>query len=292
MQNRRDFLKHTSLIVAGSLMAPQILSSAVTPGGAAKTMGFQLYSLRDLVTKSGIQAALEAVAKIGYKNLETAGYGDGMIYGLAPADFKKRCDDLGMKCTSAHLGRAYNKEKEAEVMGWWAQAIEAHQEVGAKYIIQASMPVNNKSKLDELKTYCDYFSAVGEKTAAAGIGFGYHNHTSEFKKIDDQVIIDYMLNNVSKAHVCFELDVYWCQEGGANPVEYLKKYPKQFKLTHIKDAKEIGASGKMDFKAIFKQMKANKVTDWFVEIEEYTNNDAVASAQQSFDFLNKAGYVK
>lgn len=292
MQNRRDFLKHTSLLVAGGLMAPQFLSSTVMPDGAAKTMGFQLYSLRDLVTKSGIQTALEAVAKIGYKNLETAGYSDGMIYGLAPADFKKRCDDLGMKCTSAHLGRAYNKEKEAEVMDWWAQAIEAHEKVGAKYIIQASMPVNNKSKLDELKTYCDYFSAVGEKTAAAGIGFGYHNHTSEFKKIGDQVIIDYMLNNVSKAHVCFELDVYWCQEGGANPVEYLKKYPKQFKLTHIKDAKEIGASGKMDFKAIFKQMNANKVTDWFVEIEEYTNNDAVASAQQSFDFLNRARYVK
>jgi sugar phosphate isomerase/epimerase len=292
MQNRRDFLKKSSLIIAGGLMAPKFLSSSVIPDYAAKTMGIQLYSLRDLINKSGIQAALEAVAKIGYKNLETAGYGDGLIYGLAPADFKKRCDDLGMKATSAHLGRAYNKEKEAEVMKWWDQAIEAHQKVGAKYIVMASMPVNDKSKLEELQTYCDYFSAVGKKTAAAGIGFGYHNHTVEFKKIGDQVIYDYLLKNVNKQYVKLELDVYWCHEGGCDPVVYLKKYPDQIRLIHIKDAKEIGASGTMDFEAIFKQMNANKVTDWFVEIEQYTNNDPVASAQQSYDYLNKAKYVK
>jgi sugar phosphate isomerase/epimerase len=73
---------------------------------------------------------------------------------------------------------------------------------------------------------------------------------------------------------------------------YLKKYADQFRLIHIKDAKEIGASGEMDFKAIFNQMNASKVTDWFVEIEQYTTNDPVASAQQSFDYLNKADYVR
>lgn len=292
MQNRRDFLKLTSLMVVGGLISPKILSSNELPPASGKIMGFQLYSLRDMVNKSGIQATLEATAKIGYKHLETAGYSDGKIYGLAPADFKKRVEDLGMKCTSAHLGQSYSKEKEKEVMDWWARAIEAHHIVGANFMVQASMPVNEKSPLDALKTYCDYFSMVGEKSLAAGINFGYHNHTGEFKKIGDHVILDYMLDNVHKDHVCFELDVYWCHEGGANPAEYLKKYPNQFKLTHIKDAKEIGASGKMDFESIFKQMNTNKVKDWFVEIEEYTNNDAVASAQQSFDFLKKAKYVK
>lgn len=292
MNNRRDFLKQTTLLVAGGLMAPQLFSSNGGDYSSLKNMGFQLYSLRDLINSSGIQSALEAVSRIGYKNLETAGYNNGKVYGLDPADLKKRMNDLGMNCTSAHVGQSYSKEKEAEVMSWWDRTIEAHQKLGVKYMIQASMPVNEKSKLDELKTYCDYFSAVGKRTAAAGIGFGYHNHTVEFKKIGDQVIIDYMLENVSKDHVCFELDVYWCHEGGADPVEYLRKYPDRFRLIHIKDAKEIGASGKMDFKAIFNQMKVNKVKDWYVEIEEYTNNDPVASARQSFDFLNKARYVR
>jgi sugar phosphate isomerase/epimerase len=279
-------------MVAGGIIAPRVFSADVLAPSSAKNMGIQLYSLRDLVAKSGIQATLEAVSKIGYKSLEAAGYDAGKLYGLAPSELKKRAADLGMKFTSSHVGRAYSKEKEAEVMSWWDQSIEAHRELGVKYMIQASMPVNEKSSIDELKTYCDYFSAVGKKTAAAGIAFGYHNHTVEFKKIGDQVIIDYMLGHVNKEHVCFELDVYWCHEGGSDPAEYLKKYPGQFKLTHIKDAKEIGASGKMDFKAIFDQMNANKVKDWYVEIEEYTTGDPVASAQESFDFLKKAKYVK
>jgi len=292
MKNRRDFLKQSSLLIAAGLIAPRILTANDAMVAKSKNIGLQLYSLRDMVSKSGIQSVLEATAKIGYKNLETAGYSDGKIYGLAPADFKKRVSDLGMVCTSAHLGQSWNKEKESEIMSWWDRAIEAHQVAGLKYMVQPFMGVNEKSKLDDLKAWCDYFSQVGAKTTRAGLSFGYHNHTGEFKKIGDQMIYDYMLDHVDKDHVMFELDVYWCQEGGSNPTEYLKKYPHQIRLTHIKDAKEIGASGKMDFKSIFEQMYANKITDWYVEIEEYTNNDAVDSAKQSYEFLDKSRFVK
>lgn len=290
MKNRRDFLKQTSLIIAGGLIAPKVFSSGMMLPTAGKNIGLQLYSLRDMINKSGIQTTLEAVAKIGYKNLEAAGYSDGKLYGLDPADFKKRVDDLGMKFTSSHVGHNYSKATHDEVMAWWDKTIETHHTAGASYMVQASMPVGEKSKIEDLQLYCEYFSMVGKKTAAAGIAFGYHNHTSEFKKIGDHVILDYMLDNVDKKDVFFELDVYWCQEGGANPVDYLRKYAGQFKLTHIKDEKEIGASGKMDFKSIFKQMKADKIKDWYVEIEQYTHNDALASAKESFEYLDKSGF--
>jgi len=292
MNNRRDFIKQSSLLVAGGLVAPRLLASNLSGSASGKYIGIQLYSLRDVISKSGILPVLETVAKIGYKNLETASYDNGKIYGMAPAEFKKRVTDLGMVCTSAHVGRSYSKEKEAEVMAWWDQAIEAHREAGLKYMIQASMPVNEKSSLDDLKTYCDYFSAIGEKAAKAGLQFGYHNHSFEFKQIGPERIYDYLVEHVDPEHVIFELDVYWCQEGGFDPTAYLKKYSKQIRLTHIKDVKEIGASGKMDFKAIFKQMKANKIKDWYVEIEDYTNHDPMESAEVSFEFLEKARYVE
>lgn len=290
MQNRRDFLKRTSLLFASGLLAPQFLSSSGN-GAAPKNIGLQLYSLRDMVKDSGIQPVLEVVAKMGYKNLETAGYNDGKIYGMAPAEFKKIVNDLGMKCTSAHLGQEYSKEKEAEVMGWWDKAIDAHNELGVKYMIQPWMPVNDKTTQDDLKMYCDYFNTIGYKTAAASIAFGYHNHAFEFRKINDELIYDFLLKNVSKNHVLFELDVYWCKEGGQDPVAYLKKYADQIRVVHIKDEKEIGASGKLNFKPIFKQMTANNVKDWYVEVEQYTNNNPEASVQQSYNFLNKAKYV-
>lgn len=290
MQNRRDFLKRASMLLAGGLVAPQLLSSCA--GGAKKNIGLQLYSLRDLVKEEGIQAVLEVASKMGYTNLETASYDNGKIYGLAPAEFKKMCNDLGMKCTSAHLGQAFTKEKEAEVMKWWDQAIEAHNELGVKYMVQPWMPVNDETTLDDLKMYCDYFNTVGYKTAAASIAFGYHNHNFEFRKIEDKLIYDFLLDNVSPNHVFFEMDVYWVMKGGADPVDYLKSRPTQFKAIHIKDEKEIGASGEIDFKPIFDQMYANNVKDWYVEVEQYTNNNPVESCRQSYDFLNKADYVK
>lgn len=292
MQNRRNFLKNASLMLAGGLVAPQLLSScAGKPAVPAKYIGLQLYSLREMVKDSGIQAVLEAAAKMGYKNVETAGYDNGKIYGLAPAEFKKMVNDLDMKCTSAHLGQAFEKEKEAEVMAWWDKAIEAHNELGVKYMVQPWMPVNEQTTLDDLKMYCDYFNTVGYKTAAASIAFGYHNHDFEFRKIEDQLIYDFLLDNVSKNHVFFQMDVYWVMKGGLDPVTYLKDRPGQFKTIHIKDEKEIGASGLMNFQPIFEQMKANNVKDWYVEVEQYTNNDPVESVQQSYDFLNNADYV-
>jgi sugar phosphate isomerase/epimerase len=291
MQNRRDFIKRASLLLAGGAVMPRLLSSCAETA-PAKTIGLQLYSLRDMVKDSGIQAVLETVAKMGYKTVETAGYDNGKIYGLAPSEFKKITEDLGMKCTSAHLGQSFTKEKEAEVMSWWDQAIAAYNEVGVKYLIQPWMPVNAESTLDDLKLYCDYFNAVGYKTAAASIAFGYHNHNFEFRKIEDQLIYDFLLENVSPNHVCFQMDVYWVIKGGGDPIAYLKSRPGQFKLIHIKDEKEIGASGEIDFKPIFEQMYANNVKDWFVEVEQYTDNDPVTSVKQSFDFLNKADYVK
>lgn len=287
-------------MLAGGAVLPQLLtscgggsgSSAAATSATTKNIGLQLYSLRDLVKEEGIQKTLEVVAKMGYKNLETASYDNGKIYGLAPAEFKKMVNDLGMKCTSAHLGQAITKEKEAEVMSWWDQAIDAHNELGVKYMVQPWMPVNDQTTLDDLKMYCDYFNTVGYKTAAASIQFGYHNHDFEFRKVEGQTIYDYLLDNVSPNHVFFEMDVYWVTIGGADPVAYLKERPSQFKAIHIKDDKEIGASGKMNFEPIFNQMYENNIKDWYVEVEQYTKNDPVASVQESFDYLNNASYVK
>ncbi|MCD7937695.1 MAG: sugar phosphate isomerase/epimerase [Tannerellaceae bacterium] len=298
MQNRRNFLKRASLLLAGGVVAPKLLTScggggsATTASATTKNIGLQLYSLREMVKDEGIQAVLETVAKMGYKNLEAAGYNDGKLYGMDPGELKKMANDLGLKFTSSHVGQSFSKDKEAEVMSWWDQAIDAHDKLGVKYLVQPWMPVNNETTLDDLKMYCDYFNAVGVNAAKNNIAFGYHNHDFEFRTIDGHVIYDFLLDNVSKNHVFFQMDVYWVTMGGADPVAYLKERPDQFKTIHIKDEKEIGASGKMNFKPIFDQMYANNVKDWYVEVEQYTNNDPVASVQESFDFLNNADYVK
>ena len=290
--NRRGFLKTGSTALAASALLQSAPATAAnqSTAKAKKRIGIQLYSLRDDMAKDP-EGTLRKVAEIGYSTIETYGYNNGLFFGKKPKEFAAFTNSLGMKMTSSHTGQAYTKETEGEVMAWWDKCIETHNQLGVKYIIQPWLPVNDQTTLDDIKMYCDYFNTVGYKTASASIAFGYHNHDFEFRKIDGQIIYDFMLNNVSKNHVFFEADVYWIMKGGYNPVDYMRDYADQIRVLHIKDEKEIGASGEMDFQAIFEQAKANNIKDWYVEVERYTNENPVESVQQSFDYLNNAAYV-
>ena len=261
-----------------------------------KDIAIQLYSVRDIINNgTDLNVVLKNLAQMGYTSIEAANYDNGKFYGKTPEEFKNAVEKAGMKVLSSHCSRGLSDKEVAsgdfsESLKWWDQSIAAHKAAGMKYIVNPGIGVPKTIK--EMKMYCDYFNTVGYKTAAASIAFGYHNHAFEFRKIEDQLIYDFLLDNVSPNHVFFEMDVYWVQEGGGDPVAYLKNRPSQFKAIHIKDEKEIGASGKMNFKPIFDQMYANNIKDWYVEVEQYTQNDPVASVQQSYDYLNKADYVK
>ena len=64
---------------------------------------------------------------------------------------------------------------------------------------------------------------------------------------------DYMLENTDPEKVFFQIDLYWIQVGGASALDYFERYPSRFELWHVKDDLEVGASGKIDFEAIYKE---------------------------------------
>ncbi len=76
MTNRRDFLKTASLLVAGGYAGSQLLSGCATAAGPKKSIGLQLYSLRDAM-KEDVPGTLKKVSEMGYTTLETASYNDG-----------------------------------------------------------------------------------------------------------------------------------------------------------------------------------------------------------------------
>ncbi|HBE42129.1 MAG TPA: sugar phosphate isomerase, partial [Bacteroidales bacterium] len=80
------------------------LSTLFTSCKTGKNIGLQLYSIRDSITKD-VPAAIEKVAKMGYKFVEPAGYRDGMFYGMDPAAFKELCDKNGLPVLSSHSSR-------------------------------------------------------------------------------------------------------------------------------------------------------------------------------------------
>jgi sugar phosphate isomerase/epimerase len=287
---KKKILSSTALVIAlsGLLLIVTYSFKYVAP---QKNIGLQLYSIRDSI-RNNVPGAIKKVGAMGYTFVEPAGYNKGKFYGMEPADFKALCAANKLTILSSHTGRnAPDSTNLKATMAWWDTCIDAHVAAGAKFIIQPSMGGEAYKSLKGLKAYCDYFNAVGEKCNAKGIRFGYHNHNREFStKLDSVTIYDFMLKNTDPAKVMFQLDLYWCVDGGANPVDYFNKYPGRFELWHIKDKEEIGASGMMDFAAIWTAAAISGMQYGIVEVEKY-NFDQFTSCQKSIDFLNSQSYV-
>jgi sugar phosphate isomerase/epimerase len=258
----------------------------------SKKIGLQLYSIRDSIFKN-VPGAIKKVGEMGYAFVEPADYNNGKFYGMEPGVFKALCEKNGLKVISSHTGMpAPDSANWNKCMAWWDTCIAAHTAVGAKYIVQPFMTEDAYKSLVGLKNYCKYFNAVGQKCKAKGLKFGYHNHSEEFTTILDgkTVVYDFLVKNTDPSKVVMELDLFWCVEGKANPVEYFNKYPGRFELWHIKDKKEVGESGKMDFASIWAAAKKSGMKYGVVEVEEY-NFDEFTSCKKSLDFLNSQKYV-
>ena len=71
-----------------------------------------------------------------------------------------------------------------------------------------------------------------------GMSFVYHNHGYEHIEMGGEIPMDFLIQNTNPDYVQFELDIFWMSAAGANPIEFLKKYPNRFKLLHLKDSSE------------------------------------------------------
>ena len=281
-------------LVAGCMMLA-VSPTFAQQKAAKKEIGLQLYSVREEIGKNAnFDQILQKISALGYTGVEAAGYKDGKLYNLSPQEFKAKVEKAGMKVISSHATKTLS-EKElssgdfTESLKWWDECIATHKAAGMKYIVTPWMDV--PKTLKDLETQCRYLDAVGAKCRQQGIIYGYHNHSHAFRKVEDKVMYDYMLEHTNPENVFFEMDVYWAVMGQVSPVDYFNKYAGRFKALHIKDHREIGQSGMVGFDAIFNNSKVAGLQYIFVELEE-TRNDIYTGLQQSIDYLKKASFVK
>lgn len=298
-QMKKQFLAICLLLVGGGLSS---CGAASTDEGQLprKEIGIQLYSVRDLIGVFGqnqqdYNEVLKKLSDMGYTSIEAASYDDGKLYGQTPAQFRKDVEAAGLEVLSSHCTTNLSDEELqkgdfSRALEWWDTCIAAHKEAGMKYIVAPSM--RNIDNLKDLQTYCQYFNEVGARCNAAGLKFGYHNHSGEFRKIEDQVVYDYMLEHTDADKVFFEMDVYWAVMGQASPVDYFNKYPGRFRLLHIKDRREIGQSGMVGYDAIFNNAATAGVENIIVEIEASSYNDMLRSVDECIDYLRRSPFVK
>jgi sugar phosphate isomerase/epimerase len=114
---------------------------------------------------------------------------------------------------------------------------------------------------------------------------------------------DELLRLTDPAHVTMEMDCGWVTVGGANPIDYLRKYPTRISMLHVKDFKGITADssitnvptivelgqGSIDYRPIFEEAaKAGVVKHCFVEQEGY-NVPPMEGLKIDADYMHKLG---
>jgi len=281
-------------------LAATFIGYGMNADAKKKEMAFQMYSVRDLIGNpekyaKNHESTLKELAKMGYTAIEAANYGDGKLYGVSPEQFKADIEAVGMKVLSSHVGHNLSGDELKSgnfdgALKWWAECIDAHKRAGMQYIVNPG--VNYPKTLAEADVICKYLNKVGEMVNAAGMKFGYHNHSHEFGKVENKVWYDYMLEHTDADKVFFEMDVYWAVRGQVSPVEYFNKYPGRFNLLHIKDHKEFGESGMVGFDAIFNNADKAGLKYLVVELEGSNRPNILDGMKVCADYLKAAKFVK
>jgi sugar phosphate isomerase/epimerase len=150
--------------------------------------------------------------------------------------------------------------------------------------------------MDDLKRSAEQFNKVGEICKKTGLKFAFHNHDAEFKKVlDGKIVEDFLLENTDPDLVFFQIDLGHAINGGADIMEYMRKYPKRFLSWHASDFKrgqgyvELG-HGDVPWDDLFKIAKSYGIEDLTMEHE--SGDDRFDICKRNFDFLAQYTWSK
>jgi len=276
--NRRTFV---GTLTAAALMSR--LNWAASEHRIEK-IGVQLYTVRDALAKD-FEGTLARVAKIGYKEVELAGYfADLAKLNPAPKKARQILDSNGLAAPSTHVPYSTLAPEN------WQRVVEGSGVLGHKYIVNPGIDPELRKTAEGWKRAAAVFNRAGKESARSGIQFAYHNHVVEFQPVDGQLPYEILLSQCDPKLVKMELDLGWAHEAGADPLQLFAKNPGRFPLVHVKDFdanKEMTDVGKgvIDWKAIFAKSELAGIKHYFVEFD--SPKDPFASIQASYEYLEK-----
>jgi sugar phosphate isomerase/epimerase len=278
--SRRQFLGKSALGLSAAIAASQIplnSKAGVTMKPVKLPLGFQVWTIRDKLGKD-FAGTLKMMAEMGYKSVEMCsppgykGLGFDSLLNMKGAEMKKIINEAGLIFESTHYGMN-------ELRNNLDERIEFASESGQKQMILSSFGLPAKAGLSEWLKVADELNKIGEKTKKSGIQTGFHNHHTEFNKIEGKLIYDELLRVFDADLVKMQFQVAVISEG-FKASDYFIKYPGRFISAHLADwsATEkrnvIIGKGMVDWKEFFAAVKKGGIKNIFVEMDPDTFRDS------------------
>lgn len=265
-------------------------------------LGVQLYTLRHVLPEDP-RGVLERVAAIGYKEVEV------LRRGLA--ELMPLLREFSLEAVSGHF------ETPLVTGNWepWAGAIQgsipegydwkaAVQEAASyrlRYMVIPYLMPAERGGEEEYRRFCGQLNEAGRISKEQGIQLCYHHHDFELAPLGESTSLEIMMQELDPQLVALELDVFWCQIAGQDPVQWIRRYPGRIPLVHLKDLapgtprslgqspvppeafKEVG-NGVVDFPAVLQVARESGVRHFLVE-QDHTPGDPVESLRTSYQYL-------
>jgi sugar phosphate isomerase/epimerase len=185
-------------------------------------LSVQLYTVRDALS-ADLPGTLQRIADIGYTNVEAFGFVDNADE-LAAA-----LRDAGLAAPSGHARLLDAGEQDLE------RIFHASTTLGFGTLIDPHIDESRWTTREDVEAIARELSALAPRAADHGLVLGYHNHAFEFSNRIDGVSAYEVFADALSDDVVLELDTYWVQVGGDDPVAVIGKYGDKVQFLHVKD---------------------------------------------------------
>jgi sugar phosphate isomerase/epimerase len=185
-------------------------------------LSVQLYTVRDALS-ADLPGTLQRIADIGYTNVEAFGFVDNADE-LAAA-----LRDAGLAAPSGHARLLDAGEQDLE------RIFHASVTIGLGTLIDPHIDEARWTTREDVEAIARELSTLAPRAADHGLVLGYHNHAFEFSNRIDGVSAYEVFADALSDDVVLELDTYWVQVGGDDPVAIIGKYGDRVQFLHVKD---------------------------------------------------------
>lgn len=250
-------------------------------------IALQLYTVRDDLAENPIQT-IRSVSEMGYQGVE-----GGPPAGMSNIDFLELLTDHNLVLIGGGVSPVEMRNDIQKIS-------DRCQELGIDTLmcgIGGELQQHNGDWIPVVEALAEGCAKAKE----VGLRILYHNHAFEFEnKVNGKYGLDYLFDTIPVSDIQAELDTYWVQKGGADPVEYIKKYAGRLPRLHIKDSvsdpenqdcpfAEVG-HGILDWDNIF-AVSPGAGVEWYVVEQDRCVRSPLESAKLSLDYLRSRGMI-
>lgn len=283
MKTRRDFLQLSSMGLLGASL-PKSLNLLIDK--KHPKLSIQLYTVRDQI-KEDLRGTIKKIADLGFNNVETAFWPEGVSLDQAAAVLK----EFKLNVSSCHI--------ELPIGAYQKTFLATAKAFNCKNMIWHGWPEDKRySSLEGTKELVKIYNDANKFAKANGLKFGLHNHWWEFRnKVSDKYVYEILLEGLDK-DIFFEIDTYWVKVAGHDPAIIIQQFGDRVKMMHVKDGPALFndklaidnpdpmtpvGQGTQNFPAIFKA--ASSKCEWLVIEMDKTTIDVFDALKQSVDFM-------